>query len=498
MELKLDPANISILHITEERLQAVKPVTVLDIFQSGTNFHDDGLFSTLIFGRVGTEERDSKFSYIDVKVRVFHPFIYKNLCKLKNLYKGIMAGREYAVWDEKIKDFVKADQLTGQTGYHFFFSHWEKIKFKRNASHIRDSEIDLIEKYKAIATTSKIMVIPAGLRDIELDELGRHKQSEINDFYRKLLNISNAIPAGGIVEDPIVNNSRHSIQLAFNELYDYILNIIEGKKGFIQSKWGRRKVQNGTRDVLSAADCSTSVLGGPRTVSINHTIAGLYQVVKGTLPIIQHELLSGFLSEVFSLGENRARLVNPQSLRLEEVELSSQSIDRWFTGEGLEKVINNLGEAHNRNRYIKIEGYYLGLVYKGPNGDFKLFNDLDTVPSELGDIRKYIHPITYGELFYITGFKRWKETPAYVTRYPVTGGQSIYPSWLYVRTTAKSELRYELNHMWERTGEIAAEYPDTKQVKWIDTMSPHPSRLAGLGGDLKKSGRSESCVPLSL
>lgn len=481
MERIAGPANISILNLTSEWARKVQPVTVLDAFQGGTeNFHEDGLFSTTIFGRVGSEERDTLFSYIDIKVSIFHPFIYKTLCKLKGLYKGIMAGLTYAVWDEKEKDFVKSDAVNGETGYYFFHKHWLNIKFKRNESNLRDNEINLIERYKQNATTNKIVVIPAGVRDIEIDEQGRTKQAEINDFYRRIISISNTISSSSSVEDPIVNNSRHSLQMAFNDVYDYLNTLITGKKGFIQHKWARRKIQNGTRNVLTAVTSQSSFLGDPRSIGYNETAIGMFQALKGTLPLVIYELTSGFLSKVFT-SDNKAYLVNPQSLRSELMDVESAVIDRWYTPAGLEKVINRFSKPKMRNKPIMIGKHYLGLVYRGPDSTFKMFNDIDDLPSNLNV--EDVHPLTYGELFYISCYKRWRKTPFYITRYPISGEDSIYPSFAHVQTTNNSEMRYELDDLWEKSENRASNYPDINSNIWIDTMSPHPSKLAGLGAD---------------
>ena len=71
------PFNIKILALTPDRLKAIRPVRALDIFEgSSENFHPDGLFSVEIFGRVGDERRNRRFSYVDIKVPVFHPVVY--------------------------------------------------------------------------------------------------------------------------------------------------------------------------------------------------------------------------------------------------------------------------------------------------------------------------------------------------------------------------------------------------------------------------------------
>ena len=88
------PFNISILELTPEKLKGIKPVRALDIFdESRKNFHEDGLYSSSIFGRSGDEIRDYRFSYIDIKVEIFHPILFKSLIQLKSLYGDIMAGK---------------------------------------------------------------------------------------------------------------------------------------------------------------------------------------------------------------------------------------------------------------------------------------------------------------------------------------------------------------------------------------------------------------------
>ena len=61
------PFNIFILDVTPERLRNIKPVTALDIFDNTrVNFHDDGLFSTTIFGRIGDDSRYRRFYKKDI------------------------------------------------------------------------------------------------------------------------------------------------------------------------------------------------------------------------------------------------------------------------------------------------------------------------------------------------------------------------------------------------------------------------------------------------
>lgn len=485
MASTMSPFNIYILDTNTDRFKYIKPVTSLDIFQGMTrDFHEEGLFSTSIFGAVGTDERDNRFSYIDVKVDIFHPKIYYLLCSLKQLYKQIMAGTTYARWDKNERDFVKSTNLDGDTGFNFFMQHWRDIIFKKNDSYLRTQSINVIDKYKEVATTHRVMVMPAGFRDVEIDENGQPTKNEINDFYLRILSIANSLSSSSDLNSPLIDRSRHSLQMAFNEVYDFLKKFAgEEKKSFMRHKWGRRKIQYGTRNVFTAINTTPQYIGDPRAIRFNETAVGLYQMAAATLPVLAHSLLTGYLTKVFRSGESKAWLINPKSLRREEVEISPRQGDRWRSVAGIEKVINSFSDAKLRNQPIEINGHYLGLVYK-TDEHFKLLDDIDELPGELKEKTNCIFPLTYGELLYIHGYKWFNKKPACVTRYPIEGDRSIYPSYPHVITTTQNKMLIELDDEFKPLEDhIAIHYPDTNWEDWFDSLGPHPSRLEGMGGD---------------
>jgi hypothetical protein len=69
-----------------------------------------------------------------------------------------------------------------------------------------------------------------------------------------------------------------------------------------------------------------------------------------------------------------------------------------------------------------------------------------------------------------------------VTRYPITGYGSVYPSYIYLKSTNKTEVRYELNENWERTGNICYEFPISSET-YYNSMAPNVTHLARLGAD---------------
>lgn len=476
------PVNLFFVHLTPNIIKMMKPVTALDSFVGGTReFHPDGLFSTEIFGRLGTQERETRFSYIELGTTIFHPFVYKALCSLAALYKGILEGTTYAIFDPELQDFVKADPISGSTGFQFFYQHWRQIRPKQTGSDSRAAKIEYIKHYDVIETR-QVLVLPAAKRDIEFDDKGRPIDHEINDLYRKIIQISNTF-TGKDNLDPIYNKSRLSLQQGFVEIYEYFNTLVgKGKKSYIQSKWARRAIDYGMRDVLSAPIISSAFLGGEEDIKVNDTLVGLFPTMTATMPKVQFEVTSQWLAEAFPSDGQRAYLVNPQSLRREEKEISSRTFDKWRTTEGIEKLIVGFGDRGVRNKPILIEGYYLALIYRDGQC-VKVFESLDQLPE--GFNKDLVKPITYAEFFYYFSAEMWDETPMYVTRYPITGEGSIYPSMIYAMTTLPADKLVRLNDQWEieKDAYLYKQFPTLGEVSWFETMSPHPTRLGGLGGD---------------
>jgi len=483
MQRSIVPFNVQLLHLTDGKLGGLMPITSLSMFEGITHkYHPEGLFSTVIFGRQGDDVRMRRFAYIDIKAEVFHPIVYGLLIQLKRLYGGIMAGNDYAIWNKEKKDFERSDPVDGETGFHFFMQHWKQIEFPRTGSDKRDIAIKLIEKYKVEATTSKVLVMPAGLRDAEIGADGRPREDEVNPLYRQLLSVANTLSPIAIRSNPeLIDRARFKLQTTFNQIYELFERLIYGKNKLIQGKWAGRRVMNGTGNVITAMPPDTDYLGETGAISFNDTAVGLFQVIKGLLPISLYYLKRGWLREVFPDYNQPAQLVNKTTLKRESVVLKTVYYDRYQTNEGLEKVINSFREESLRDKPLEIEGYYVGLIYKGPDGSFKIFNDIDELPASRN--RADVYPLTFCELVYLSGYRIWNNYPATVTRYPVTGVGSIYPTMLYTRTTNVSERRRELGQNWEPKSEeyVALEFPIAGP--YMKSMSPHPTRLARLGAD---------------
>lgn len=481
---KLDvPFNIFFLKLDESTVKYLKPVTSLDVFDGITkNLHPDGLYSPTIFGVVGSNNRYTKFSYIDIKLKVMHPVYYKAITAMKTLYEAILSGKEFAIWDEEKKDFIKSNALDGQTGYEFFMQYHDKIEHEQRPSIDRQENIALINKYKDYHLYDKIIVLPAAYRDIEVDDTGRESSDEINSLYYKMIAISNTINPHTVKISPeAYNTQRMSLQRAFNEIYDYLANLIRGKSNLFMGKWASRKIFNGTRNVITSMNITQTELGAPNSIDYNDTLVGLYQTLKGILPITLYRLKTGFLSEVFPSVGAPALLTNKTTLKSEKVVLKTTVYDKWMTNEGLESLISSYKEPSIRHDYITVDNYYLGLIYRGPDNTFKLIHGIDELPDDRDP--KDCRPVSLTEFLYVTIYEVTDNYPTLVTRYPVAGVGSIYPSMTRLKSTIEVETRYKLGHDWsiDRNAKVAYEFPT--QTELYSALSPHPFKLGRLTAD---------------
>lgn len=445
------PFNLTLLELNDKVLEYIKPVRVLDTFVPSTqNFHDDGLFSTVIFGKVGDPQRSKRFSYIDIKLSILHPIIFNTITQMKTLYLDILSGKGHANWDPKLKDFVKADTLSGDTGYAFFVKHFNEIDYGQATSEKRLHALQLLRMYKSKSFTSKIVVLPAGLRDYEITDDGRESEDEFNTLYRRILALSSNIHPAMITPDSIaqLNPLRYQLQVAFNNIYEKLKSMLEGKHKLIMGKWASRSVFNGTRNVLSTTNVRVSNLNDPNSVTVNDTVIGLYQYLKATLPIAKHHLRAGFLSKVFQTSRTDIFLTDPKTLKLKSVTVPTDVYDDWMSEEGLDRLISLYGEDELRAKPLMIAGNYLGLIYKDYDKKvFKLFQDIDELPKELN--KDLVSPITFTELMYISVYWDAHTYPCFNTRYPITGFGSIYPAYPYLKPTVVSAVMQPLGDDWQ-------------------------------------------------
>ena len=120
---------------------------------------------------------------------------------------------------------------------------------------------------------------------------------------------------------------------------------------------------------------------------------------------------------------------------------------------------------------------YIALV-EDKGKEIYVIKDTNNIPPGV-NVSK-LRPITYGELIYISVAGASKETKATVTRYPVINLGSIYPSGIYLKSTAigRKVKVYIDNQILE-----LPEYPVDGE-KYFGSTSASVMHLGKLGGDL--------------
>lgn len=483
MKVKKLPFNIQLLDPGQATFAGMFPVRSLSMFDNASgDFHPQGLYSNIVFGKQGDQARDLKASFIELKTEVFHPFYMKELAALKSLYREILTGKGYAIWDEEDKDFVRSNILEGETGFAFFMSHFPNLEFKTGKSTKRQLRIELLEKYRPKCMVSKFIVIPAGIRDVEINEEGRPVEDDINPLYRKIIAAANTInPNLANKNTDLLDGARQSIQTSVELIYDYIFNMVEGKKGFLQAKYGSRRVFGSTRNILSSMETGATTLGDARQPGLNTTVVGLHQFVKACEPLFVASLRNGFCSEFFENINGDVTLVDRKTLRPISVNLPTKLKDKWGTSDGLSGIINTFKETPVRHRPVTIDGHYLKLIYQDDKF-YKVFDDINEVPEKYD--KSKVRPMTWTELYYLHAKDLVERTRGFVTRYPITGLGSIYATEVYMKTTVTGYVLQELGNGWEPNGNEALEFPGTtEKLAFFGSMAVHPGNLSLLGAD---------------
>lgn len=480
--LNLTLFNIDILVLTPDIAARMKEVKSTSIFEPNSQvFNTNGLFSTDIFGPVGSSLRNEVPSYINLKVGVLHPLVFQHIISLKGLYGEIFSGKSKAKFDTVSKDFVLADgnDKDADTGYTFFLKHMNKIEFKDTDSNQRYYKLNLIKQYANTAyLLDKYLVLPAGIRDYNVDASGKTSEDEINNIYRKLLTTVSLLNNTVIDESnlKLMDPTRYKIQLILVEIYEYIKTLLDGKNKFIQGKWAKRAIMHGTRNVITPNPINITNLKAPNKISFNQTVIGTFQYVKSILPITMNKLHTKFIRRIFSNDSDTVDLFNPKTMRAELVTVPTKIRDEWLSTEGLNNIINKLSQDILKTEPIKVNGYYLMLVYDDGKNVSIIMNN-EEITSDMKE--EFLRPITYIELMYLAVYETMGKYPAFLTRYPVAGLGGIYPTFLYVKTTI---IGRTVNVTFEGETSVVYEYPRLDH-EFVNSVSPHPTHLARLGAD---------------
>lgn len=502
---KLDAFNIQIMdvnkYIKEHNLQEV---TSTFIHSSSSNeLEPDGLFSERIFGKIASQDRLVRMGYIDLHCHVFHPVIFQNIMSIRRFYVEIMSGRSYAKWDLENRDFVRSteDDPDAHTGFSFFVKYFPQINLAKNNSLKRNDKINVINKYKDRMMIDKCIVSPAAIRDINETDGGRVEKDSVNTLYVSLLERAKAMPKGADT-DPIFDTVHYSIQRKVLEVYEYLLGFIQGKRGFLEAKFGARSIAKGTRNVITATSLECESPDSPQYHKQDEVKVPLYQAAKGFDSLVMYHIKTTFYGLVIHDGADSIALINPDTFALEYVQIDDKDRDLLLTSEGIMKTIDRFRDPEFRWKPVGATAmgkkYYLYLVHDKNNeitvfrnlSEFKmLYKNRTGAEPDMKDIR----PLTYAEMLYVATYNASYGKSGTITRYPVTDDQSIFPARTHLMSTVPGRI---VKFCTDVTTGASIEFPEYPVFgkNFVDALMFHPSKRAGLGADY--DGDTISWIPL--
>lgn len=265
---------------------------------SGSKIDESGLFSETIFGRQGSQERRQKFGYIDLKTKIIHPEAWEIVLRLSpDVLKCIKGQINYSLNKEK---FLEEDE-EGKSGLFYFISVLPKLNLDLYAKKDkkRAPVVDYVKKNLKTILVDKMIVLPAGIRDIRISTSSGKtfiESSEINTLYENLVRQSNSIATDveSLPED-IVEPIITSMQRNCLEVNRWIKNRIKGKSGLIRGgMFSKRTDYSGRLVVVSDPTLKMGYVGLPwqdvliifEPFAINYI---LYKDKTG-IPLIQQEM----------------------------------------------------------------------------------------------------------------------------------------------------------------------------------------------------------------
>lgn len=373
-----------------------------------------GLLSTEIFG-ITQRERQETFAYINLHGTYLAPFVYKMLRRMNRSFEDVVNGSKKFRIDDKGQ--LVEDPEKGQTGVDFLYKNWDKLKFTRNDSNIRNERIDLLETHTKDHLFVKFWdVIPAFYRDVNLQsQTGNPSKHEINDLYARLIRMASTVRDGAMFDFSLYAVQAR-IQNTLVEIYDIIKTRIEKKHGLIRKSLLGKSIDYGSRLVISAPDLSSNSLED-ETVDFYNAGVPLAHCCSLFTPFIVGWVTNYFRQTLEQTG-NKFPIYDKEGKLKYTVELEEPAVA--FSEEVIKKALDRFVKSP-ANRFdiiylpvkessMPVKGKKYPMVMAGRNaaiGD----------PEDKSPLMQ--RPLTWTDIFYQAAVDVTSDKMVWVTRYPL-------------------------------------------------------------------------------
>lgn len=434
-----------------------KEITNSIFFNFGNVPTEDGLFSYDIFGSMGSDKRKETFAYIDLKKKYLHPIVFKILTSMNRKLVQCINGTKYFKINSKGE--IVEDSENGETGINFLYDNWEKIKWTKTDSFTRDDKVTILEKEKKDKLfIDKFLIIPPFIRDFQPTENNERieKVEKINDMYAKLIRYCQSSDDFGFSFLSYTNDAL--VQDLLVEIYDFCTSQLARKTGMIHQSLLGKSIDYATRSVISCPMVFSDSWEKTQ-VPFGYTGVPLSQVIVLFFPFFVYEIQTWFETNLDTINDN-----------MREKGIKIKNFMERFDEEHIKKIMNSYIKNH--------ETRFDQLMVKDDEGNMQPLHLYEN------DLKR---PFTVTDLLYIVSQDVVQNKHVYVTRYPITSFQSIYPSRIKVLTTQKTIKQTLGNKYFEEYPLILPEYPlkkptDDKNI-FVDTVRIHNAYLTSLNGD---------------
>lgn len=459
----------------------LKPVTNQLWFARDHVVTEDGLFSNEIFGSTQSE-RMSTSAYIDLKVKVFHPFFYEILRRLfPNKIDRLASGEGAWVINngslEEITDQSSPLYDEDATGLQWLVKNFRKIKIAQTGSAVREKRISLFNEFSDDEIfISKWTVIPIFYRDFD-ESSGQVSIPEINYEYRKLIRYSNAINPGELAY--INNQAIYNMQLSLVAIRTYGQSLIKGKRGDIHQSVLGKSIDYGCRGVISVPLMDDQESPADMQVDALHAGIPLALCLSLGKPFIIRWVVEFF----------RSRLENTKSIPvLRKKENGSYEMIYSKLSNQLDKFTSKDIEKHMEEYMHSIGTRFSTIPLKLENGEEVCMAftgaSYSKTPNDIGASSISTRPLTWTDVFFMAAMETLTDKHVYITRYPMVDYYNIYPSGVVPVSTTKTTRcvvdgvvyqNYPVIDITKSESEISTMFIDTIQISNIF--------LDAIGGD---------------
>lgn len=406
-------------------VNGLKPVTNPILFETGNVPTPDGLLSLEIFGTTSRERRDN-FAFIDLNGVFLHPYIYKIIKRLDRRIESVVHGTRNFVISEDGK--LVEDDENGSTGIKWLYKNWDKLKFERNESNVRNERISLLEAYdKNVIFCRQWIVIPAYYRDVNFQNAGDGKLShnELTELYCKLLKYANMLQSTAEF-DFITNSTIGKLQETLVELYDYFKKKLEKKRGLIRKALLGKSIDYGVRAVIAASEFKDDKYD-ENIVDFWHSGIPVAMICTLFFPFMLHELRNFFKEQYENLGYQIDDLSKYDKRLSGSAELAP--FELTYNEEYYKKVMDRFTRSYE-DRFSRVE-----IPLKEP-AKYPIYYQI-TLEKEDGTV--VTRDLTYTDMLFIVANRAAADKHVFITRYPLTNHLGSCPSKINILSTLKTE-----------------------------------------------------------